>query len=58
VLSLYEKPYEPKEPVVCHEHGDSQPQGLAASCKLGPIVRAYPTTKTIHLAMDNWNTHT
>ena len=107
VLELYEKPYNPLEPVVCLDekpvvlHQDKRPSSAARPgqpakrdyeykrrgtanvfCAVEPLagrhftwptpnrsgsqfakaierlVAAYPTARTIHLVMDNLNTHT
>ena len=106
VLAVYERPYDPKEPVVCLDekpvslHADKRParparpghlakrdteyercgtantfgivepkagrhftvatadrSGLQFAIAIRELVAAYPTARTIHLILDNLNTH-
>ncbi|MBA4071802.1 MAG: hypothetical protein C0497_08220 [Gemmatimonas sp.] len=106
VLAVYERPYDPKEPVVCFDekpvslHADKRPphparpghvakrdteyercgtanifgivepkagrhftvatpdrSGFQVAVALRNLVAAYPTVRTIHLVLDNLNTH-
>src|SRR5205823_8146441 len=71
VLETYEKPYNPKEPVVCLDeksvtlHADLRPPSAAApgrsAAEFAPVachlIQKYPDVTTIHLVVDNLNIH-
>lgn len=54
VHALYEKPYDPKEPVVCL---DERPVSLNADVvpHVQTIVTAYASAQTMYLVMDDLN---
>src|SRR6266446_1084328 len=69
VLAVYERPYDAAQPVVCLDekpialHADvrspipAKPGKPMRANSAPHVVKQYPFAKTIHLVMDNLNSH-